>query len=605
MPVGTTIVIDLGKTLSKVSLWSADGQMLDRHVRPNGPVEIDGIKRLDVAGIGGWLVETLARHADHPVTDIIPVGHGAAVVPIAGGQVAAPPLDYEQAIPDDVMSAYRAERDSFALTGSPALPDGLNFGSQLWWAHQIHPEIADATLLPWAQYWAWFLSGVAVSEVSSLGCHSDLWCPAANDYSPMAKRLGWAERFAPRANAGDAIGTLKPALSALTGLSSVTRIRAGLHDSNAALMAARGFEEISGNEATVLSTGTWFIAMRLPASPIATRALPEARDCLVNVDVTGRPVPSARFMGGREIETIIDIDTRRVDIKPDQPALLAAASELLRVGTMILPTLAKGFGPFPDNVFGWVNRPDDWYARRAAACLYAALIADVSLDLIGAEERVLVEGRFAEAEVFVRALAALRPATAVYTAHEHNDVSFGALRLIQPDLKSNGALVRVQPLEGNIDAYRHSLAHASGERCMIAAYTEVSTGIEDFFAWMRYNFDPSINWRDVDFIRSEWSGPLIIKGILDPEDAGEAANLGADGIVVSNHGGRQLDGVLSSARALPPIAEAVGDQLPVLTDGGVTKMLSLIEAEMRVAMALTGVTKIDQITRNNLVGGER
>lgn len=454
MPVGTTIVIDLGKTLSKVSLWSTDGQMLDRQVSPNAPVIVDGIKRLDVDGIGNWLVETLGRYADHPVRDIIPVGHGAAVVAVADGQLVAPPLDYEQAIPDDVMAAYRSERDSFAVTGSPALPDGLNFGSQLWWAHQFHAGIKDATLLPWAQYWAWFLSGAAVSEVSSLGCHSDLWCPAVGDFSPMAKRLGWAERFAPLAKAGDVVGALKPELADVTGLSPDVRIRAGLHDSNAALMAARGFAEIANHEATVLSTGTWFIAMRLPAIPVATDTLPEARDCLVNVDVAGRAVPSARFMGGREIETIIEIDTRRVDIKPHQPALLAAVPGLLRDGAMILPTLAPGFGPFPDGTFQWVRRPDDWEARRAAACIYAALVADVSLDLIGTTERVLVEGRFAGAEVFVRALAALRSDTAIYTANTQNDVSFGALRLINPDLKPTGALIRVAPLEGDFVAYR-------------------------------------------------------------------------------------------------------------------------------------------------------
>ncbi len=163
------------------------------------------------------------------------------------------------------------------------------------------------------------------------------------------------------------------------------------------------------------------------------------------------------------------------------------------------------------------------------------------------------------------------------------------------------------------------------------------SGIEDFFAWMRANFDPSINWRDLDFIRSEWKGPLIIKGILDPEDAREAADLGADGIVVSNHGGRQLDGVLSAARALPPIAEAVGDRVTVLADGGVrsgldvlrmlalgakgvllgrawayalaargeagvTQMLNLIDAELRAAMALTGVTRIADIDQTIVTG---
>jgi len=163
-----------------------------------------------------------------------------------------------------------------------------------------------------------------------------------------------------------------------------------------------------------------------------------------------------------------------------------------------------------------------------------------------------------------------------------------------------------------------------------------NTGLEDFFAWMRNNFDPSVSWRDLDFIRSEWEGPLVIKGILDPEDARSAADIGADGIVVSNHGGRQLDGVPSTARALPPIADAVGDRLAVIADGGVRSgldvvrmlalgaqcvllgrawvyalsaggelgvahLLQLIENEMRVAMALTGATRIEAVTRDVLV----
>jgi L-lactate dehydrogenase (cytochrome) len=162
--------------------------------------------------------------------------------------------------------------------------------------------------------------------------------------------------------------------------------------------------------------------------------------------------------------------------------------------------------------------------------------------------------------------------------------------------------------------------------------------LSDFQSWIAANFDPSVSWADVQWVRNQWDGPLIIKGILDPEDAREAAELGADGIVVSNHGGRQLDGVLSSAKALPPIADAVGDRLTILADGGVrsgldvvrmlalgakgvllgrawayalaangeagiVKMLGIIEAEMRIAMALTGTTRIQDIDRTILAGG--
>ncbi|MGI9376158.1 MAG: FMN-dependent L-lactate dehydrogenase LldD [Tsuneonella suprasediminis] len=166
------------------------------------------------------------------------------------------------------------------------------------------------------------------------------------------------------------------------------------------------------------------------------------------------------------------------------------------------------------------------------------------------------------------------------------------------------------------------------------------SGLNDYMGWLGRNFDPSIQWKDLDWIRQEWDGPLIIKGILDPDDAREAAAIGADGIVVSNHGGRQLDGVWSSARALPEIADAVAGKLTVLADGGVrngldvvrmlalgadgvllgrawlwalaaqgeagvARLLQLIAAEMHVAMTLTGVNRIDAIDRSILAENNR
>jgi L-lactate dehydrogenase (cytochrome) len=162
------------------------------------------------------------------------------------------------------------------------------------------------------------------------------------------------------------------------------------------------------------------------------------------------------------------------------------------------------------------------------------------------------------------------------------------------------------------------------------------SAMADFFAWTRKNFDPSVTWKDIEWVRQHWEGPLIIKGILDVSDAHVAADVGADGIVVSNHGGRQLDGTASTARALPPIAAAVGDRLTVLADGGVRSgldvvrmlalgakgvllgrawvyalagrgeagvahVLALIEAEMRVAMSLTGCTRVRDITGDMLL----
>jgi len=159
--------------------------------------------------------------------------------------------------------------------------------------------------------------------------------------------------------------------------------------------------------------------------------------------------------------------------------------------------------------------------------------------------------------------------------------------------------------------------------------------LSDFQAWIHSNFDASVSWKDVEWVRSQWNGPLVIKGLLDSDDAREALSRGADSIVVSNHGGRQLDGALSTARALPRIADEIGGRIPVLVDGGVRsgldvmrmlalganfvllgrawayalaasggsgveRALTMIRSEMRVAMALTGCTKISDITSDVL-----
>ena len=178
----------------------------------------------------------------------------------------------------------------------------------------------------------------------------------------------------------------------------------------------------------------------------------------------------------------------------------------------------------------------------------------------------------------------------------------------------------------------HGKPHAMGN---LAKVVGEGSGLDDFGTWIANNFDASVTWKDLDWIRSEWPGPLVVKGILDPDDAREALASGADAIVVSNHGGRQLDGVSSTARALPRVADAIAGQMPILVDGGVRSgldvvrmlalgasfvllgrawvfalgargqagvahVLKLVDAEMRVAMALTGCTSIGQINEQVL-----
>lgn len=169
----------------------------------------------------------------------------------------------------------------------------------------------------------------------------------------------------------------------------------------------------------------------------------------------------------------------------------------------------------------------------------------------------------------------------------------------------------------------------------ISAYRVQPTKLADYIGWLGANFDPSISWRDLEWIRDIWKGPMVIKGILDPEDARDAKRFGADGIVVSNHGGRQLDGVRSTVRALPAIADAVRAEMKLLVDSGIRSgldvvrmlalgadavllgrafvyalaadgengvgnLLDLIACEMRVAMTLTGASAVAHIDKTLL-----
>jgi L-lactate dehydrogenase (cytochrome) len=182
------------------------------------------------------------------------------------------------------------------------------------------------------------------------------------------------------------------------------------------------------------------------------------------------------------------------------------------------------------------------------------------------------------------------------------------------------------------DVGLHGRPHSLGN---LEPIVSRSAPLSDFQAWIHANFDASVSWKDVDWVRERWDGPLVIKGVLDPEDALKGAGCGADAIVVSNHGGRQLDGVVSTAHALPRIAEALAGKLPILVDGGVRSgldvvrmlalgadfvllgrawayalagageagvahVLKLIDAEMRVAMALTGHISVAEIGADTL-----
>lgn len=388
----TVAVIDIGKTNAKVALVDLE-TLTEIAVRktPNRPRAGDLYRHHDVEAIWTFILESLTAFGRERQVDAISVTtHGATAVLLdAEGRLALPALDYEDGGPDTLRAQYDAVRPGFEETGSPPLPLGLNLGAQLHWQSQAFPDAFArvAKILTYPQYWSWRLTGVAASEVTSLGCHTDLWNPQAGDFSSLVDRMGWRRLFPSLLPASARLGSLDRDVAARIGLA--TPVHNGIHDSNASLLP-----HLLRRRApfAVVSTGTWVVSMAIGGHNVT---LDPARDTLINVNAMGDPVCSARFMGGREFELL----TANTDGKWDDDVVAAVLAQ----GIMLLPSVQQGSGPFPTAVARWVGEPSQ-PERYVAAVFYLALMTATCLDLIGAVGPIVLEGPFAANVLYCRML---------------------------------------------------------------------------------------------------------------------------------------------------------------------------------------------------------
>jgi sugar (pentulose or hexulose) kinase len=427
-------VIDIGKTNAKLAL--VDLQSLSEiavRKTPNTVLTAGLYPHYDCERVWTFILQGLADLQRQPGIDSISVTtHGVAAALLGkDGGLAMPVLDYEFAGPESTAGEYDAVRPPFAETGTPRLPLGLNLGAQLFWQQRaFRQEFARvARIVTYPQYWTWRLSGVLANEPTSLGCHTDLWDPARRDYSSLVSRMGWREKMAPVRRAGDHLGPLLPEVAKATGLAGDIPVFCGIHDSNASL-----YPHLLQRQApfAVVSTGTWVIVMAVGA---ARQDLDPARDCLVNVDALGNPVPSARFMGGREFSMLV---APGVEDCAD-----ADLVHVLDSGIMLLPSVQGGSGPFPDRASSWLGDADSLTPSQhfAAVSLYLGMMTATCLGLAGAAGPVIVEGPFATNRIFGAMLSAATGREVLASAGSATGTSIGAALLaaggMKPELSFN------------------------------------------------------------------------------------------------------------------------------------------------------------------------
>jgi L-fuculokinase len=405
----TVAVLDIGKSNVKLVLLDESGGTIAVRSRPNVVRPGPPYPHFDTDGIEAWLIAALAslpRRDD--IAAIVPVAHGCAAALLAGETLVLPVLDYEHDGPDETAAAFDAAADPFARSFTPPLPFGLLVGRQLFWLARRFPDAFARTsaILPNPQFWAWRLCGVAATEVTSLGSHTGLWQPQARDWADIVRREGWLALMPPMRAAWDTLGPLRPGIAAATGL-------------DPACLAHRATR---APPFAVISTGTWTIVM---AAGAALARLDPARDMLANVDVFGDPVPTARFMGGREFAAV-------AGEAASTAATLDDAARVMARGTLVRPAFVPGSGPFAGHQGAILGSPPQTAAERVAlADLYLALAVDVMLDLLGAHPPFIVEGPSAAAPVFLAALAALRPGAPVIASEDGTGTGAGALILAQ------------------------------------------------------------------------------------------------------------------------------------------------------------------------------
>ena len=442
-------VIDIGKTNAKLALVDL-GNLTELAVitRPNAVLPGPPYPHFDTEGLWDFILRGLKTlHQTHRIDAISITTHGAAAAFLGyDGRLAAPVLDYEHDYPADIVAAYDALRPAFAQTGSPRLAHGLNLGAQLHFQLTMDPTLRDRTaqIVTYPQYWAQRLTGVAACDITSLGCHTDLWNPHSGEFSTLVYEMRLRDCLTPPRKPAEILGQILPTIAALTGLPPNTPVACGIHDSNASLLPHLVAQT---PPFSVVSTGTWVVVMTVGGAPVALDA---SRDTLINVNAFGQPTPSARFMGGREYDRM-----RGQGAAPGAHDV----RDVLENHLFLLPSVEPATGPFQGRTHGWAPAEPDVTDRRrdVALAFYLALMTAECLAITGANGPVIVEGPFAQNPLYLAMLAAATgfPVTA---SASQTGTAIGAALLFASPVSVQPARPAAQPAPDDLNMIGYAKA---------------------------------------------------------------------------------------------------------------------------------------------------
>lgn len=401
-----SLVIDIGKTHVKLHVLDNKFNSLFSKQMKNTVVNDGAFPSINTSEIWSWLIAGIKEITPvYRINAINITTHGATAALIdrhstGTDGLVLPILDYEYTGVYEQSPEYEIIRPSFDDTFSPSLPAGLNLGRQLYW---LKTKFANAfekatDILMYPQYWVWRFTEQRVNEITSLGCHTDLWSIKSNSYSSLVDYLN-CEKLLPKIQpAWFDCGQVTPALIAELGLDSQCHFYNGIHDSNASFLRYK----LTQNTApfTVISTGTWTILM---SSQVSLSNLDAKKDMLANIDAMQQPIACARFMGGREFEAICD----QAGSWLGEQFNVNDIQNVIEQQVFALPDFSDGSGPFGGSKCGFSANTDK-VSGIALATIYCALMIDYQLDMLGAKGDVFIEGAFLKNPLLCAVLNQLR-----------------------------------------------------------------------------------------------------------------------------------------------------------------------------------------------------
>ena len=406
------IVLDIGKTNVKLTFVdSFNNKTIKFFKTKQKNIYRHGIKILNSNSIFEWALKKITYIGrKHNLDKFVCTAHGTSIALISyDDKELLACTDYEYKF-DKLFNNYKKIAPKFSESFSPFLENGLNIGQQIYYLYKRKQKLIKETkyILNYPQYIVWKLTSGFSSEISYVGCHTHLWDFKRNKLSSFVKKIKLEKKFPQIRKAWDTIGRKQIGKSNL-------KIINGIHDSNASYLY---FKNSDIKNFTLVSTGTWYIIFN-QKTPL--KNLNPSLDMLANIDVFGKPVPTMRFMGGREYDHLMGVF--KISNKT------RAIKNFSFHDYLIYPSYASGGGFSINKInigfYKGLNKGQIYYL----ICLYISFVINFCLNQMRSSNTIILDGPITKNITIMKILSSLRKKQIVLKNKREIGTTLGATNL--------------------------------------------------------------------------------------------------------------------------------------------------------------------------------